>query len=89
MTPGVRRGQSISGFITEFPGERCDRPGTELPGSSLSTPRPCTGSLQLFLDPFPNRLADNRLMLPIPNLRLMTDLSDVDRVAQNRIDLAT
>ncbi len=88
MTMGVRRGQSISGFITEFPGERCSGPGTELLGSGLSTPRARTGSLQFFLDPFPNRLAYDRLMLSIPDFGLVADLSDVDRVAQSRIDLA-
>ena len=67
---------------------RRNRRFTELPGSGLSTPRPCTGSFQLFLDQFPNRLTNYWLMLPIPDLRLMTDLSDVDRIPQQCIDLA-
>ena len=33
MTPGVRRGQSIPGFITQFPGERRNRLRTEVPGN--------------------------------------------------------
>lgn len=86
MTPGMCRGQSVSGFVTEFPGERRSRRRTEHPGSSLPAPRSCSRRLQLFLDPVPGLLAYDRFMLPIPDLSLVADLADVDRVAQQCVE---
>ncbi len=82
------RRQSVSGLVPEFAGKRR---GLGLGANACrSDPRPwpSAGVLQLGLNSIPQLNGDDGLVLPVPDMRLVPDLANVDGIAEQRVDLA-
>lgn len=88
MPSGVGRRQPITGVVAELAGQKGDATPARMIPITFSAPRARAGVRELRLDPVPQGLAEDGRMLAVPDPGLVADLADVDRVAQERVDLA-
>ena len=84
----MRRRQSVSGFVPEFAGKLCSPSLRAIARGPDPRPWSHAGVLQFGLNPRPQLVFNYGVMLPNPDVGLVPDLANIDRIAEQCVDLA-